>query len=162
MTAVALDRMICFALYGAGQAMQQVYKALLDPLGLTYPQFLVLSALWQDDGRTVGELCAALGLETSTVTPVVKRLESAGLVLRARDEDDERRVFVWLTPAGQKMRAQAAGAADAAAQATGLPPGDLDRLTEALHRMQAQLRASRASAQRAASATAGSGSPTRA
>jgi DNA-binding MarR family transcriptional regulator len=160
MTSPAPDQMIGFALYGAAQAMQQVYKALLDPLGLTYPQFLVLSALWQDDGRTVGEICAALGLETSTVTPVVKRMESAGLVQRARDDDDERRVFVWLTPAGQQMQARAAGVADAAARATGMPPGDLDRLTEVLQRMQAQLRASRASAQRAASATAGSGSST--
>lgn len=156
---VPLDRMVCFALYGASQAMQQVYKPLLDPMGLTYPQFLLLSALWEDDGRTVGELCAALGLETSTVTPMIKRMEAAGLVARARDNADERRVFVWLTAPGRAMRAQAAGVAGCVAQATGLPSGDLARLTGALHRLQDQLRASRDSAQRAASATAGSGSP---
>lgn len=155
-----LDRMICFALYGASQAMQQTYKPLLDPLGLTYPQFLLLSALWEEDGRTVGELCAALGLETSTVTPMVKRMEAAGLLSRTRDGQDERRVFVWLTEAGRAMQARTAGVAGCIAQATGLPPDDLARLTEALHRLEDQLRKSRASAQRAASATAGSGSST--
>lgn len=157
---VPLDRMICFALYGAGQAMQQTYKPLLDPLGLTYPQFLLLSALWETDGRTVGELCTALGLETSTVTPMVKRMETAGLLTRARDGTDERRVFVWLTARGHALRARTAGVAGCVAQATGMPLEDLARLTDALHRLADQLRASRSDAQRAASATAGSGSST--
>jgi MarR family transcriptional regulator, organic hydroperoxide resistance regulator len=157
---VPLDRMICFALYGASQAMQQTYKPLLDPLGLTYPQFLVLSALWDEDGRTVGELCGALGLETSTVTPMVKRMVAAGHVTRARDDEDERRVFVWLTEAGRALQARTTGIAGCVAQATGLPLDDLSRLTDALHRLEDQLRASRETAQRAASATAGSGSST--
>lgn len=158
MASVPLDRMICFALYSAGQAMQQTYKPLLDPLGLTYPQFLLLNVLWQGDGRTVGDLCAAMGLETNTVTPMVKRLETAGLVGRTRDTQDERRVHVGLTDRGRALRDRAADVAGCVATATGLPAADLARLTAQVQGLTAQLRSSLEQAQRAASATTGSSS----
>lgn len=98
-----LDRMLCFALYSATHAMQAVYADLLEPLGLTYPQYLVLSALWQRDGQSVGDLGRVLHLESNTLTPILKRMATAGLILRGRDEADERRVLVHLTDAGRAM-----------------------------------------------------------
>lgn len=160
MTARPFDHMLCFALYGATQAMQHSYKPVLDPLGLTYPQFLVLTALWARDGQTVGTLCATLGLATSTVTPMLKRLESAGVLRRDRDDADERRVRLWLTPPGRAMQRHAAPIADCIAAAIALPSPALEGLTAALHALTDQLRASRSDAQRAASATAGSASST--
>lgn len=85
-------------------AISRAYKHMLDALGLTYPQNLVLHALWEQDGRTVGAIAESLGLESSTITPLVKRLESAGLVTRARNPDDERQVQVRLTPRGREIR----------------------------------------------------------
>lgn len=99
--------MLCFALYSATHAMQQVYKPLLDQLGLTYPQYLLMSALWTQDARTVGALGRDLALESNTLTPLIKRLEVRGLVSRQRDRADERRVIVRLTDKGHEMQAQA-------------------------------------------------------
>lgn len=158
MTFVPLDRLICFALYSAGQAMQQTYKPLLEPLGLTYPQFLLLNVLWEGDNRTVGDLCAAMGLKTNTVTPMLKRLEAAGLVGRTRDRADERRVHVHLTDRGHALRERTSDVAGCIAAATGMPIPDLVRLTGQLQGLTAQLRSSLEQAQRAASATTGSAS----
>ena len=99
-----LDHQLCFSLYSASMAISRAYKPMLDALGLTYPQYLVLHALWEQDGRTIGEIAERLGLESSTITPLVKRLESAGLVTRARNPDDERQVQVRLTPRGREIR----------------------------------------------------------
>ena len=99
-----LDQQLCFALYSASMAIGRAYKPMLDALGLTYPQYLVLHALWEKDGRTIGEIADRLGLESSTITPLVKRLESAGLLARARNPDDERQVLVSLTPRGHDIR----------------------------------------------------------
>ena len=99
-----LDQQLCFALYSASMAIGRAYKPMLDALGLTYPQYLVLHALWEQDGRTIGEIADRLGLESSTITPLVKRLESAGLLARARNPDDERQVLVSLTPRGHDIR----------------------------------------------------------
>ena len=99
-----LDQQLCFALYSASMAIGRAYKPMLDALGLTYPQYLVLHALWEQDGRTIGEIADRLGLESSTITPLVKRLESAGLLARARNPDDERQVLVSLTPRGRDIR----------------------------------------------------------
>ena len=99
-----LDQHLCFSLYSASMAISRAYKPMLDALGLTYPQYLVLHALWEQDGRTVGAIAERLGLESSTITPLVKRLESAGLVTRARNPDDERQVQVRLTPRGRDIR----------------------------------------------------------
>lgn len=101
-------QMLCFALYSAALAMQAAYKPLLEPLGLTYPQYLAMSALWSEDGQTVGQIGAALTLDSNTLTPLLKRLEQAGWVRRQRDAADERQVRLWLTEAGHALRAKAA------------------------------------------------------
>lgn len=102
-----LDEFICFAIYSANHAMNRVYKPLLDELGLTYPQYIALSVLWEKDDQTVGEICEKLFLESSTVTPLLKRLEKMDLLLRRRDPEDERQVRVALSPAGRAMRRKA-------------------------------------------------------
>ncbi len=102
------DRMLCFALYSATHAMQAVYAPMLDPLGITYPQYLILATLWQQDDRTVGSLGRALHLETNTLTPMLKRMAAAGLVERRRDGEDERRVRITLTDAGRQLQEQTA------------------------------------------------------
>jgi len=103
-----LDRQLCFALYSASLAMTKLYKPLLDPLNLTYPQYLAMLVLWEGDGITVSELGQRLQLDSGTLTPLLKRLEASGLVQRQRDTADERRVLLHLTPAGRGLKARAA------------------------------------------------------
>lgn len=153
-----LNQMLCFALYGATQAIQQTYKPLLDPHGLTYLQYLCLRLLWAQDGVTVGQLCSALGLETSTLTPLLKRMESAGLLTRTRAREDERQVRIALTDAGRALQPQLAHVPGCIGSATALPPQAIEDMTAILQSLSAQLRASRPQAQRAASATTGSAS----
>lgn len=99
-----LDEQLCFSLYGASMAIGRAYKPLLDALEITYPQYLVLSALWETDGLSVGAIGERLGLDSSNVTPLVKRMEGAGLVSRVRNPADERQVVVSLTDAGRDMQ----------------------------------------------------------
>lgn len=103
-----LDNQLCFALYGAANRMTRLYRPMLDALGLTYPQYLAMLVLWEASPRTVGALGDALDLDSSTLTPLLKRLEAGGLVERTRDPDDERRVIVALTEKGRALRDQAA------------------------------------------------------
>ncbi|HEX6362734.1 MAG TPA: MarR family transcriptional regulator, partial [Albitalea sp.] len=103
-----LDHQLCYALYSASLAMTRIYKPLLAPLGLTYPQYLAMLALWERDALAVTELGQRVQLDSGTLTPLLKRLESAGLVQRLRDSVDERRVIVRLTPAGRALKARAA------------------------------------------------------
>ncbi|MCA2014350.1 MarR family transcriptional regulator [Cereibacter sphaeroides] len=117
---IAPADMLCFSLYSAQHAMQAAYKPLLDPLGLTYPQYLVLSALWVQDDQTVGALGAQLALETNTLTPLLKRMEAAGLVARRRDKVDERQVRVTLAPEGEALRQKAAHVPACFLEATGM------------------------------------------
>src|SRR6187200_10539 len=105
--ALALDNQLCFALYSASLAMTKLYKPLLDELGLTYPQYLAMLALWEQDGLMVSEIGDRLSLDSGTLTPLLKRLEAAGLVSRIRDVQDERRVHITLTAAGRKLKARA-------------------------------------------------------
>lgn len=107
-TSPRLDQMLCFALYSATGALNRAYKPALDTLGLTYPQYVTLVALWERDGRTVGQLGEALFLESNTLTPLLKRMEAAGLVRRQRDPADERQVRIFLTDEGAAMQARAA------------------------------------------------------
>ncbi len=103
-----LDNQLCFALYSTSLAMTKLYKPLLDELGLTYPQYLAMLVLWEKDGLTVSELGERLFLDSGTLTPLLKRLESSGLVARLRDVQDERRVHISLTAAGRKLKGRAA------------------------------------------------------
>ncbi len=102
-----LDNQLCFALYSASLAMTKLYKPLLDDLGLTYPQYLALLVLWERDGVTVSELGERLSLDSGTLTPLLKRMEAAGLVARLRDQADERRVLIRLTAAGRRLKSRA-------------------------------------------------------
>lgn len=123
-----LDGQLCYAIYAAGIAIQRTYKPLLDALGLTYPQYLVLNVLWAEDGQSVGRLADQLALESSTLTPLLKRLEAAGMVRRARNPDNERQVIITLTPAGRAIREKAGCLAAALLETSGHAPSDLDDL----------------------------------
>jgi DNA-binding MarR family transcriptional regulator len=105
-TLVPLDGQLCFSLYGAAIAINRAYKPLLDELGLTYPQYLVIAVLTEKDGQTIGEIADRLGLEPSTITPLVKRLEQAGLLARQRNPQDEREVNVTLSKPGKEVYAR--------------------------------------------------------
>ncbi len=127
-----LDGFLCFAVYSANLAFNRVYKPMLDALGLTYPQYLALVALWTRDDQTVGGLGEQLFLESNTLTPLLKRLEAEGLVTRRRDPKDERQVRVSLTAAGKALGERARCVPDQILQATGLSEADLLRLTREL------------------------------
>src|SRR5258706_14004883 len=103
-----LDHQLCFALYSSSLAMTKLYKPLLDPLGLTYPQYLAMLVLWEGDGITVSELGQRLLLDSGTLTPLLKRLEASGLIDRQPDSAAERRVLLPLTPAGRPLKARPA------------------------------------------------------
>ena len=103
-----LDNQLCFALYSTSLAMTRVYKPLLDEVGLTYPQYLAMLVLWEEDGLTVSALGERLFLDSGTLTPLLKRLESSGLIARLRDVEDERRVHITLTAAGRKLKGKVA------------------------------------------------------
>jgi DNA-binding MarR family transcriptional regulator len=136
-----LDRQLCFALYAASGLVTRAYRPLLEPLGLTYPQYLAMLVLWEASPRTVGELGAALDLDSGTLTPLLKRLETAGLVSRTRDPADERRVQVALTAAGAALSERAAAIPEAMACALPLPPEDLVDLRATLQDFARKLRA---------------------
>lgn len=103
-----LDQQLCFAVYSTAHAFTRFYRPLLKALGLTYPQYLVLMALWETDGQTVNAIGARLWLDSGTLTPLLKRLETMGLVTRRRDANDERQVIVSLTLRGQALEVEAA------------------------------------------------------
>jgi MarR family transcriptional regulator, organic hydroperoxide resistance regulator len=104
---LALESQFCFALYSASLAMTKVYKPFLDKLGLTYPQYLVMLVLWQQDGQLVKEIGEKLFLDSGTLTPLLKRLEAAELIVRTRDEEDERQVRITLTREGRALKKKA-------------------------------------------------------
>jgi DNA-binding MarR family transcriptional regulator len=122
------DDFVCFAIYSAGHAFSRVYKPLLKALGLTYPQYIVMVALWAEDDQTVGALCDRLFLESSTITPLLKRLQAMGHIERNRDPSDERLVRIRLTQRGSAMRNDARDYPACVDAATGLTPSDLLKL----------------------------------
>ena len=130
-----LDEQLCYAIYSAGMAVQRVYKPLLDELGLTYPQYLVLNVLWREDSQTVGRIADGLALESSTLTPLLKRLETAGLVRRARNPENERQVVVALTDAGRDLRSRAGCLGEALTSTSGQEPGHLNAMASDLRRL---------------------------
>ncbi|NYT94378.1 MarR family winged helix-turn-helix transcriptional regulator [Salinispora sp. H7-4] len=135
---LVLRRQVCFALYTASRAMVDVYRPILAEFGLTYPQYLVLLVLWEGEQEqlpTVSGLGARLQLDSGTLSPLLKRLEAAGLVVRRRSTADERRVAVELTPAGRALRGRMADVPRQLAQATGLSADDLVVLRDTLTRI---------------------------
>lgn len=123
--AVPLEGQLCFSVYAAGIAINRAYKPLLDELGLTYPQYLVLSTLWEGGPHTVGGVAERLDLEPSTITPLVKRLEVAGLVDRRRNPKDERQVVVDLTQKGKDLESRAGCLLDELLKRSGLEVPEL-------------------------------------
>jgi len=115
-----LGDFLCFAIYSASHAFNRVYQPLLRDLGLTYPQFIAMVLLWGKDGQTVGELGQKLYLQSNTLTPMLKRLETLGYIKRSRDSADERQVRINLTEAGRKLRLQASDIVRRVRDATGL------------------------------------------
>jgi DNA-binding MarR family transcriptional regulator len=105
--ALRLDHQLCFAIYSTGHAFNRAYKPLLDRLGLTYPQYLVMLVLWERDDVTVKDIGERLFLDSGTLTPLLKRLEAAGLIKRTRSTEDERQVLIALTPQGHALREKA-------------------------------------------------------
>ncbi|WP_369194485.1 MarR family winged helix-turn-helix transcriptional regulator [Streptomyces djakartensis] len=133
-----LDEQLCFALYAAQRAVTAAYRPLLDDLGLTYPQYLVLLVLWERGETSVKELAAALRLDYGTVSPLLKRLEAAGLVRRERSARDERSVLVAPTGRGEELRERAGRVPGALLAATGLAGAEVVRLREELWHLAAR------------------------
>ncbi len=139
--ALLLDNQLCFALYSASLAMTRLYKPLLDELGLTYPQYLALLVLWERDGLAVSELGARLSLDSGTLTPLLKRLEAAGLIARLRAVEDERRVHITLTAAGRRLKARAQKIPGCILQASQCSMPELVQLTRQVQRLRDRLAA---------------------
>jgi DNA-binding MarR family transcriptional regulator len=127
-----LKRQVCFALYSASRAVTAYYRPLLEPLGLTYPQYLVMLVLWERGECSVKDLGTELLLDSGTLSPLLKRLETAGWLHRRRDPADERSVVVRLTRAGDELRHRAATVPANVAAASGLPPRELAELRDTL------------------------------
>lgn len=134
-----LEAQLCFPLYAAANATIRAYRPILAPLGLTYPQYLVMLVLWERDGRSVSEIGASLHLDSGTLTPLLKRLEAAGIVRRRRLPEDERVVLVDLTEAGQALREKAQAVPRAMAGRLCLDDDQLNRLRDDLRRLVANL-----------------------
>lgn len=127
-----LDKQVCFALYSASRSLTALYRPLLGPLGLTYPQYLVMLVLWERGDISVKCLGEALMLDSGTLSPLLKRLESAGLVTRRRDPADERSVVISLTPSGAALQTRATSIPRTIVQATGIPLRELLQLRDTL------------------------------
>ncbi len=143
----SLDDRLCFAIHSTGFAFSRVYREPLRRLGVTYPQYLVMLALWEEDGVTVGRLGERLFLETNTLTPLLKRLETLGLLSRRRSDADERRVLVALTAEGRALRREVDDVMRCVGEATGLKPVDIGRLTKEIQALRSNLERSFASSQ---------------
>ena len=135
MASPRLDDQLCFGLYSASRAVTSLYRVVLDDLGLTYPQYLVMLALWEHDHRLVKELGTELNLDSGTLSPLLKRLHAAGLVERNRQADDERAVMVSLSDAGKALRTKAAGVPAVIGDAMGLDEAGLARMRAELDRL---------------------------
>ncbi|MBI6895834.1 MULTISPECIES: MarR family transcriptional regulator [Pseudomonas] len=137
--ALLLDNQVCFALHSTSLLMTKVYKPLLQALGLTYPQYLAMLVLWEQDGLTVGEISQRLLTDPGSLTPLLKRLESEGLLKRSRSREDERVVLVQLTDKGRALQAEAQRVPQCILQASGHSAEQLRKLQADLLALRAQL-----------------------
>lgn len=138
---LVLDKQLCFALYGASLALTRTYKPLLEPLGLTYPQYLVMMVLWEEDHLAVKALGEKLGLDSGTLSPLLKRLEQADFVKRQRDSKDERQVTVSLTPKGRALQDEAVQVMSAIGSAIGCSLEEVAALRQQLQALRGRLNA---------------------
>ncbi len=145
-TGVSLDQQLCLALYTASRAMTARYRIALTPLGLTYPQYLVMLLLWEEGPCSVGTIGHRLSLDSSTLSPLLKRLQALGLVTRTRSTTDERLMIIDLTEQGAALEAENAEVGVDMRRATGLSPEEYGELTEQLKALTARLEASAAEA----------------
>lgn len=134
-----LDAQLCFSLYSTTIAINRLYKPMLDSLGVTYPQYLVLSTLWEEEGQTISAIADRLALEPSTITPLMKRLEAAGFVSRQRNPEDERQVQVFLTAKGKGLRQQTTCLTDALLAGSKLSVPEMIALNEQIRTLRAAL-----------------------
>lgn len=139
--AISLDERLCLALYTTSRAMTARYRPLLSELGLTYPQYLVMVLLWEEGACSVGQVGSRLSLESSTLSPLLKRLEAMGLLTRTRDAHDERAVMIGLTSEGHALERRAAAVTAEICAATGLPLREQARLVAELRGLAVQLQA---------------------
>ena len=137
--ALLLDNQLCFALYSANLALNKLYRQLLAPLNLTYPQYLVMLILWERDDITVSEIGERLFLDSATLTPLLKRLESAGLIVRQRSRQDERQVAVTLSDDGRALQQQAQNIPQAVGCAAQCDTETLVALKQQLEQLRQQL-----------------------
>ncbi|WP_210505572.1 MarR family winged helix-turn-helix transcriptional regulator [Naasia sp. SYSU D00057] len=129
---LALDRQVCFALAAASRSVIGLYRPVLEPLGLTHPQYLVMLALWERSPRRVRDIADTLLLEPATLSPLLKRLEAAGLVTRVRNAADERALDVTLTDRGRALRKQAEAVPGRIVERLGVPVGELEEVRDRL------------------------------
>lgn len=134
-----LDDFLCFAIYSTNLAVNRVYKPLLDELGLTYPQYIVLIALYEEDNQTVGGLGDKLFLDSSTLTPLLKRMEAVGHLTRQRDPEDERQVRVSLTPQGRSVREKGMMSRSSLLNSTNFSPAEYEQLREQMVKLRTYL-----------------------
>lgn len=134
-----LGDFMCFAIYSTNLAYSRVYKPVLEQLGLTYPQYVTIICLWEEDNQTVKGLSEKLFLEPSTMTPMLKRLEAMGYVRRERDSEDERSVRIFLTEAGRQLREKAFDYRETTARAAGLSPEEFSVLQKAIVNLRSNL-----------------------
>ena len=139
MTSAPLRSQLCFAIYSASHAFTRAYRLLLEPLGITYPQYLVMLVLWEKDGCRVKEIGAELFLDSGTLTPLLKRLEGLGYVRRLRDPDDERQVTILLTASGLALEDKAAGIPRDLECMTGMNGEDMNELLERIAKLRTSL-----------------------
>ncbi|MGV1790846.1 MarR family winged helix-turn-helix transcriptional regulator [Rhizobium sp. A37_96] len=136
-----LESQLCFAVYSAAHAFNRAYKPILDRVGLTYPQYLVMLVLWEKGALSVKTIGEKLDLDSGTLSPLLKRLEQAGLISRARDPKDERQVIISLTEKGTDMKCQVGMIMDAIGQATGCDMAEMANLRDRLQQLKANLAA---------------------
>ena len=134
-----LDRQVCFPLYAASNLLTRLYRPVLEPLGLTYPQYLVMLVLWERSPASVGDLGERLHLDSGTLTPLLKRMEASGWLTRARDADDERRVRVRLTPSGRALRQRAGHIPKSLLAGSGMTATQVRQLTAELQALRQRL-----------------------
>lgn len=130
-----LDKQICFPLYAAANLLTRRYRPLLEPLGLTYPQYLVMMVLWETEPVQMADLGARLFLDSGTLTPLLKRMETAGFITRVRDKSDERRMVIALTAAGRRLKKKAAAVPQALIAQSQVPACEAEALRETLHQL---------------------------